>query len=178
MVSSITRMVPLAGDAELARQLASGASAGWRGLGNLVSVAKLCQWPDTLRDDLLNLAEHELSGLSTTAHELLRCFGDPEHRVRYFRAVLDDGTLTLDDSCTVGVQVTSTAQALRTTAVLGLIRVIEEHGHEVLQICISSTCTQPVLRKASHLRSTACSPECANRARVARHRASRRTLHS
>ncbi|MBO0839681.1 MAG: CGNR zinc finger domain-containing protein [Sciscionella sp.] len=175
-MSSIT-LVPITGDVRLARLLASAASCGWRGRTDLERIARRCEWPPRLRASVAKLPDRQLAALVRASHTIWRVFASPADRAGTLRGLIGQPRLCLDDAepPRLACRAESAGRALTLTAALGLADILATHGDGSLDVCAQRYCTQPVLRIGRNSRSTACSPECANRARVARHRAKRQT---
>lgn len=176
MFASITSPVPIRGDAELARLLASASSCGWTGADDADAIAERCAWPDALRDEVAGRSAAERVRLARGAESLLRCFGPTEGRADELRRLVAEVALRVSEDSRPMAEVGPAGDQLLLSAALGLLDLIGSAGHQALAVCVSATCSQPVLRTGTHARSTACSPGCANRSRVARHRAARRAL--
>jgi predicted RNA-binding Zn ribbon-like protein len=112
------------------------------------------------------------------AHDLLAVFTDPVSRTDRLNRLLGQPTVRVvlsGDRPALGlVGRGREADRLLAISALALASLLTEHGPEALCTCAWTSCSRPMVWVGRRASDTWCSERCANRGRVARHRARRR----
>lgn len=167
LVSTITGAV--SGDAELARLLASAASCGWASRTDLPAIARRCEWPTNLVHAVSELSDQQTAMLAGSARMLLTAFAHPDQVQDIVAPLIEECRITI----TLQGIIATTGDAgkdIAASAGIGLTNLIASNGPQAAAICAWRVCDQPLTRVGRRRTSVACSPRCANRIRVSRHR--------